>query len=263
MMRTLLLLASAATLAFLTQEAEAQTRTERRVVVIQPDQIPDEAEVYHGSDDRALTERHYRGRWVEGEWSPDRRRFEGVYEVDERAGPPPRGPLRQPHVRPAADLDDRGWDDEEMMRRCNRRGSGVAGGVIGGIAGGVLGNRIAGRGDRRIGTAIGAAAGAVAGAAIERSADRRGCDDWYRDYQRRMSYGYGGGSYDGYENYGYGYGYGGAQTIVIPGAPIIVEETETTYETVTVAQPRPRVRHRAAPRRVVHRPRPRPRCVCR
>jgi hypothetical protein len=113
---------------------------------------------------------------------------------------------------------------------------------------------------------VGAVAGAAAGAAIERSADARACAEWQRDYEFRTSrYGHGGGHYQGggYSSYEGGYAYGGMQTIVIPGQPVIIEETETFYEEVVVAQPRPRVRHRVAPRRTVHRPRPRPRCVCR
>jgi uncharacterized protein YcfJ len=272
-MRTLLLLATAATVAWMAQDAQAQTRTERRVVVVQPQHgAPDDAEVYRSGDDRALNERDYRGRWVEGVWTPDRRRFEGVYEVDDRAGPPPRGPMRMDHhrgERRGADFDgprdsydrDGGWDDEEMMRRCNRRGGGATGAVAGGVLGGVAGNRLGRRGNRGVGTAVGTVAGAVAGAVIERAVNNRGCDDWYRDYQARSSR----GSYERYDEgaYDQGYSYGGMQTIVIPGQPVIIEETETTYETVVVEQARPRVRHRAAPRRVVHRPRPRPRCTCR
>jgi hypothetical protein len=279
MMRTLLLLATAATAAWMASDAEAQTRTERRVVVVQPQGGDQDAEVYQSGDDRMVTERDYRGRWVEGEWTPDRRRFEGTYEIDERAGPPPRGPHRVDHhggdrhgasydgppagYRAVPDHGGRGWDDEDMMRRCNSRGSGATGGVLGGVAGGVIGNRLGRRGNRGVGTAIGAVAGAAAGAAIERTADRRGCDEWYRDYQRRSSRGGSYETYEGYEAGGYDYGYGGGvQTIVIPGQPVIIEETETTYEDVVVQRARPHV-HRRPARRPVHRPRPRPRCVCR
>ena len=271
MMRTMLLVATAATCAWWASSAEAQqTRTERRVIVVQPDQASADHDVYVSGDDRALNERDYRGRWVEGEWTPDRRRFEGVYEVDERAGPPPRGPYREGHRRDRGDewrgagFDAGRWDDEEMMRRC-RGGGGVTGAAIGGVAGGAIGNRVAGRGNRTVGTVVGAVAGAVAGAAIERSADARACEQWSRDYEARTRYGHGGGYYQGgdYAAYDGGYAYGGMQTIVIPGQPVIIEETETTYENVVVHEARPRVRHRVAPRRTVHRPRPRPRCVCR
>ncbi len=280
-MRTVLLLATAAACAWWANPADAQqTRTERRVIVVQPQHGgAEEGDVYVSGEDRALNERDYRGRgrWVEGEWTPDRRRFEGVYEVDERArqsrggyrngasydGPPQRGY--------EDGYEDNGrWSDEDMMRQC-RSGGGAAGAGIGGVVGGAIGNRVAGRGNRRVGTVVGAVAGAAAGAVLERSIDRRACDAWQRDYDARARSNQGGGNYqnDGYyqgENYGSydgGYAYGGMQTIVIPGQPVIIEETETTYETVVVEQARPQVRRRLAPRRVVHRPRPRPRCVCR
>ena len=68
----------------------------------------------------------------------------------------------------------------------------------------------------------------------------------------------------GGEAYGQGYGYmpGATTTIVIPGQPVIIEETETTYETVSVPMV---TRARVAPRRVVHRAAPRHvvRCTCR
>jgi hypothetical protein len=273
MMRTLLLLATAATAAWMASDAQAQSqpRTERRVIVVQPQGGPADAEVYQSGDDRMVTERDYRGRWVEGDWSNDGRRFEGVYEVDQRAGPPPRGPHRTdrhgadfdgppPGYRAVPDAGPRGrWNDEEMMRRCGRGSSGATGAALGGVAGGVIGNRLGRRGNRGVGTAIGAAAGAATGAVIERTAARSGCAEWERDYQARYSRG-GYETYEGYED-GYGYG-GGVQTIVIPGQPVIIEETETFYEEVAVARPRQRVRHRPA-RRTVHRPRPRPRCTCR
>lgn len=293
-MRTILLLATAATAAWWADGASAQhrnaeVRTERRVIVVNPQHANNDGAVYVNGDDRMLTEGDYRGRWVEGEWTPDRRRFEGVYEVDANA--PRNGPQRARHSGGhnggGADYD-RDYDrddharydgpppmrdggryaDDDMMRRC-RRDNGVGGAAIGGIAGGVIGNRVAGRGDRRIGTVVGAVAGAAVGAAVDRGEDRRACDAWYRDYESRSRYaqqdvnyrgGYQGGEYAGYDS-GYSYG-GGMQTIVIPGQPVIIEETETYYEDVVVATARPRVRHRAAPRRVV-RARPRPRCVCR
>lgn len=274
-MRTMLLLATAATCAWLATSAQAQqTRTERRVVIVQPQHDADEdGAVYVSRDDRALNEHDYRGRgrWVEGEWTPDRRRFEGVYEVDEegrRLGRERHSADRHgaSYEGPAPAYDDGRWDDEDMMRRC-RRDDGLGGAAIGGVVGGVIGNRVAGRGNRTVGTVIGAVSGAAAGALIDRSEDARRCDAWHRDYTARSSRGgtYYGGDYagGGYASYEGGYAYGGMQTIVIPGQPVIIEETETIYEEVIVPQPRPRVRHRVAPRRAVHRPRPRPRCVCR
>jgi hypothetical protein len=274
-MRTVLLLATAAACAWWANPAEAQqTRTERRVVVVQPQHGgAEDSEVYESRDDRAMNERDYRGRgrWVEGEWTPDRRRFEGVYEVDERGrghdddrrGASYDGPRGDYDGPPQRGYNEGRWSDEDMMRQC-RGGGGAAGAGIGGVVGGVVGNRVAGRGNRTAGTLAGAAAGAVAGAVIERSIDSRACREWQRDYDSRSRYSQG-GRYedDSYGRYDDGYGYGGMQTIVIPGQPVIIEETETTYETVVVQQARPRVRHRVAPRRAVHRPRPRPRCVCR
>jgi hypothetical protein len=273
-MRTLLLLATAAAMAWTAQSAEAQTRTERRVVVVQPHNAEEDGDVYMNGDDRVLTERDYRGgRWVEGEWTPDRRRFEGVYEADPEArrGPPPHRGRHSEHRGdrhgasydgPPPGYEGGRWSDEEMMRRC-RPDNGLGGAAIGGVAGAAVGNRVAGRGNRRIGTAVGAVAGAAVGAALDRAEDRRGCDAWYRDYQSRGRYqtdGYYEGGYEGGYDYGYG---GGTQTIIIPGQPVIIEETETIYETVTVAPARQRVRHRPAARRTTHRPRPRPRCTCR
>ncbi len=60
--------------------------------------------------------------------------------------------------------------------------------------------------------------------------------------------------------YGYDYIQGAPTTIVIPGQPVIIEETETTYETVTIAAPRIRSAPRAAHRPAVRR---RPSCNCR
>ncbi|MEQ1687053.1 MAG: hypothetical protein ABL874_00590, partial [Sphingopyxis sp.] len=121
------------------------------------------------------------------------------------------------------------------------------------------------------GTLIGAGVGAIAGMVIDRAEDRRACDDyWRRTDGRRYERGYGSGDRvynaeygSGDRDYRYAGGYdyipGPATTIVIPGQPIIIEETETIYETVTIAAPRARV----APRRRVHRARPRARCTCR
>lgn len=260
-MRTLLLLATAAAFAWMADDAQAQqTRTERRVVVIQPD-APADAEVYRDGADRVITERDYRGRWTgewQGEWDRDGRRYEGryegEYERDGRMAPPPHGrPHMERHER-------RVYDWNEMERMC-RRDDGIGGAAIGGVAGGLIGNRVAGRGNRTVGTAVGAVAGAAAGAAIDRAEDRRACEAYWqhRDGARRGGYTTYGGDY-GYDYGDYGYG---TVTTVIPGAPVIVEETETTYETVTV--PIARQRARVAPRRHVvrARPRPRPRCTCR
>ena len=297
-MRTLLLVGVAAVAAFASQAAEANhrtssgetVRTERRVIVVDSASAGD-ATVYRSSADRELAERDYRGRW-EGEWqgtwqAEDGRTYEGRYRgtYDGERGasydaPPPemrdyRGEYRgerrermdhreryERHER----IDRRNWSDADWERHC-RRDSGVGGAAIGGVVGGVAGNRIAGRGNRTAGTLIGAGVGAIAGAAIDRAEDRRACESSWsrssqRDYRGRGDSYYGGGyAYEGGYYSGGGYEYAGMQTIVIPGAPIIIEETETTYETVHVAPARARV----APRRPVHRrpaPRPRPRCVC-
>lgn len=298
-MRTLLLVGVAAVAAFASQAAEANHRTsggetvrsERRVIVVDSASAGD-ATVYRSSADRELAERDYRGRW-EGEWqgtwhAEDGRSYEGRYRGNydgERGAsydaPPPemrdyRGEYRgerrermdhreryERHER----IDRRNWSDADWERYC-RRDSGAGGAVIGGVVGGVAGNRIAGRGNRTAGTLIGAGVGAIAGAAIDRAEDRRACESWWsrssqRDYRGRGDSYYGGGyAYEGGYYSGGGYEYAGMQTIVIPGAPIIIEETETTYETVHVAPARARV----APRRAVRpraAPRPRPRCVCR
>ncbi len=182
--------------------------------------------------------------------------------------------------------DSRRYDDRELSRLC-RRDDGVGGAAIGGVVGGVAGNRIAGRGNRSAGTLLGAAGGAIVGAVIDRAEDGQCRDYWNRtgrgdgyssdgyrydgeqryddryayrgDYGARGdSYGYEGGYYESSSSGSY-YG-GGVTTIVIPGAPTIIEETETTYETVTVAAPRARVAPRRAHRRAPVR---RPRCVCR
>lgn len=290
-MRTLLLVGVAAVAAFASQAAEANhrtsggetVRTERRVIVVDSASAGD-ASVYRSSADRELAERDYRGRW-EGEWqgsweAEDGRRYEGRYRgtYDGERGasydaPPPemrdyRGDRHERverHVRHER-VDRRDWSDADWDRFC-RRDDGVGGAAIGSVIGGAAGNRMAGRGNRTAGTLIGAGVGAIAGAAIDRAEDRRACEAWWsrssqRDYRGGSGH-YGGGyAYEGGYYSGGGYDYAGMQTIVIPGAPIIIEETETTYETVHVAPARARV----APRRPVrHRPapRPRPRCVCR
>jgi hypothetical protein len=282
-MRTLLLVGVAAVAAFASQAAEANhrttggetVRTERRVIVVDGASAGD-ASVYRSSADRELAERDYRGRW-EGEWqgtwqAEDGRRYEGryrgTYDGEHGAGydaPPEMHDYRgerhervERHVRHER-IDRRDWSDADWDRFC-RRDDGVGGAVIGGVVGGVAGNRIAGRGNRTAGTLIGAGVGAIAGAAIDRAEDRRACEAWWSRTSSRGHHG-GGYAYEG-SYYSGGYDYAGMQTIVIPGAPIIIEETETTYETVHVAPARARV----APRRPVHRraaPRPRPRCVCR
>lgn len=293
-MRTLLLVGIAGIAALTADAAQANhgaetTRVERRVILVDGTSRGDEA-VYRSGDDRVLAESDYRGRW-DGEWSggwdDNRETYEGTY----------RGRYdRDGH----ADRDDRAhsarrtrhqerrevrYSDDDLARIC-RRDDGVGGAAIGAVVGGVAGNRIAGRGDRIAGTLLGAAGGAIVGAVIDRAEDAR-CNGYWRradsdgGYRHREyrhdtrrddrgydyrgdygsdGYGYQGGYYEsGYSEGGY-YG-GGVTTIVIPGAPTIIEETETTYETVTLAAPRAR----AAPRRHVRRApaRPRPRCVCR
>ncbi len=266
-MRTVFLLTAAALVGITAQPADAQQRrTERRVVVIQPDQAPQDGEVYSSREDRDITEADYRGRW-NGQWTgqwvaPDGRRYEGTYEgayEGQRDGPPVRarhdghGDGRHGGPGPMRGVD---YDDAAMADRCRSQG-GAIGAVAGGLAGGLLGRTVAGRGNRTVGAAVGAVAGAAAGAAIERSSERRRCEDWYNDYQRRNSGGYAHGGYaEG------GYEYGGGQTIIIPGAPVIVEETVTEYEDVVVAQP---ARRRVSTRRPVRRAavrRPRARCHC-
>ena len=250
-MRTLMLLAVATAAAWWAEDAradqvrDAEMRSERRVVAIHPDRRLNDmdADVYA---DREQGDDRPRRRWYREE---------------------------------APVVDARGWDDDDMARRCGRRDNGVGGAVIGGVVGGVVGNRVAGRGNRTAGTILGAGAGAIAGAVIDRAEDRdqrADCDAWwaergrayYGDYAAHNSYDLvPGGAYAGDAayaggTYAYQGGYGGMQTIIIPGAPIIIEETETFYETVTI--PGPRVRARVA-----HRPRARraarpaaPRCTC-
>lgn len=299
MMRTFLLVgiaalaAISADAAYATHSAQTSTRVERRVIDIDGNQIEDD-EVYRSADDREPTEGDYRGRW-NGQWNgtwetPEgqvyRGQYDGSYDAEEQgARMVTRGSGDRRYIRDERVYQDARWSDEDLSRMC-RRDDGVGGAIIGGVVGGVAGNRIAGRGNRTIGTVIGAGVGAVAGAAIDRAEDGRACDDYWRRSDGRRYEGYGSGDrrYDtsygsgdrryeqhyrgdryrggGYETGYYGYDYipGPMTTIVIPGQPVIIEETETIYETVTVA-----ARARAAPRRRVHRaaPRPRARCTCR
>lgn len=283
-MRTVLLLAAAATAAWWADDARAQhnpaprVHTERRVVVIHPDGADRGDQVYVHGADRDITESEYRsgrGGWTrtaDGAWeTADGRRFREI------EGRPNRDDRRvEHHDDNRRGADHRGanyYSDADMERMC-RRDNGVGGAAIGGVVGGIAGNRIAGRGNRTVGTIAGAAVGAVAGAAIDRSEDARACDAYWSSRDGgRYTHGQGGryrADYRGdarYEAAGYeqtyDYGYGGATTIVIPGQPVIVEETITEYETVAVAAPV--VRARVAPRRVVRRPaarRVRARCTC-
>lgn len=306
-MRTMLLVGIAAVAAISADQAQAnhgaETRVERRVIVVDGTSAGDEA-VYRSGDDRVLAESDYRGRW-QGEWNgtwedSEGRQYHGTYEGAYDAGhgasydapPPPRarhddrGEGRH-HRREVRREVRRDYSDADLARIC-RRDDGVGGAAIGAVVGGVAGNRIAGRGNRTAGTLLGAAGGAIVGAVIDRAEDGQCRDYWqrsdsrgyrhdgYSDGRYRDDYAYRGDRYEGgyrYESgssYGYESGYyqdggyyggGGVTTIVIPGAPTIIEETETTYETVTVATPRART----APRRAVRRApaRPRPRCVCR
>jgi uncharacterized protein YcfJ len=276
--------------------------SERRVIVVSGASSGDEA-VYRSGDDRVLAESDYRGRW-QGEWSgswedAEGRRYNGTYEGAYDAGrgarydaPPPEADRRDDRRYRREERREirRDYSDADLARLC-RRDDGVGGAAIGAVVGGVAGNRIAGRGNRTEGTLLGAAGGAIAGAIIDRAEDGRCQDYWqrtdsrdgrhgdyrhdrYRHEDRRYDgYGYRGGyAYEAGSSYGYESGYyqdggyygGGVTTIVIPGAPIIIEETETTYETSTVVSTAQRAR--TAPRRVHRRapaPRPRPRCVCR
>jgi hypothetical protein len=263
-MRTLVLVGIAAVAALAADKAMANppadnaattTRSERRVIVV--DRVSDGEALVYG--DRTMRDSAYRGRW-NGEWqgaweqgaTPPRYRgtYQGTYE-----GAPQGGYRGERAV----------YSAEDMERMC-RRDDGVGGAAIGAVAGGVVGNRVAGRGNRTAGTVVGAAAGAVAGAVIDRAEDTnrmRACEAWWAHSQRGAAY--------APPAYGYGYdapGYDGYATqsgYWVAGTPVVVEETETTYETVAVAAP---VRARVAPRpraRVVHRvaPRPRPVCGCR
>jgi hypothetical protein len=258
-MRTLLLVGIAGIAALTADSAQANhgsetTRVERRVIVVDGASA-DDAAVYRNGDDRALAESDYRGRWQgewNGSWDEDRERYRGTYEGEYRGR--------------ADDHDGRHrirHDDRDLERLC-RRDNGVGGAAIGAAVGGLAGNRIAGRGSRTEGTLIGAGVGAIAGLAIDRSEDRRACEDYWRRHDRgNAAYGNGDRDYSGYAYEGGSYYGGGVTTIVIPGQPVIIEETTTTYEDVAVAVPRART----APRRVVHRrraaPRPAARCICR
>lgn len=289
MMRTFLLVgiaalaAISADAAYATHGAHTSTRVERRVIVVDGNQTED-AEVYRSADDRAPTEGDYRGRW-NGQWNgtwetPEgqvyRGQYDGSYDAEEQGARHATRPLRRDSEGRIQHREPYRTSDDDLSRLC-RRDDGVGGGIIGGVVGGVAGNRIAGRGNRTAGTLIGAGVGAIAGAVIDRAEDRRACDEYWRrtDSRRYETYGsgdrnyhgsgdrYEGGYYEsGYSRGAYGYDYipGPMTTIVIPGQPVIIEETETTYETVTVA-----ARARVAPRRRVHRaaPRPRARCTCR
>ena len=235
-MRTLLLVGVAALVAVCADPAFAHgsQTVERRVTVIHPNS-PEDVAVYSSNADRAPTEGDYRGRW-QGQWNgtwedADGRRYRGTYEGQydahgDRHAPPP--PAYDPYDDPA----------------CRDGGNTAAGAAVGGIVGGVAGNRIAGRGHRTVGTVVGAAAGAAVGGAIANASTRNRCERHEGRYRSHGEYGHGG--YD--RAYAYdGYGYEGGQVIVIPGQPVIVEETETTYE--TVVQSRPTVRRaRVAPR---------------
>ena len=310
MMRTLLLVGIAAIAAVSAKPALANhtdnraSHVERRVIIVNGDQVEDSA-VYRSSADRAPTERDYRGRW-QGEWNgtwetPEGQVYHGTYDGSYDAeADGQRHVTRERHSqdnRRWRDGDER-WDDrqrgphtdvrysdDDLARMC-RRDDGVGGGLIGGVVGGVVGNRVAGRGNRTAGTLIGAGAGAIIGSVVDRAEDRNACNVYWsrsdsRDYRGGRER-YDGGRYESgydsrygderyygrderYASYGYGGGYdyipGAPTTIVIPGQPVIIEETETYYETVTVAAPRAR----AAPRRRAHRAsvRPRPTCVCR
>lgn len=216
----------------------------------------------------------------------------GGYQAD-LPPPPPAPRVRSRYSENAGyrgDADYRGNDC-----RPGNGTAGAAGAAVGAVVGGVAGNRIAGRHERLAGTMIGAGVGVLAGIAVDRAASRNNCgsngrgngyaegygddrgyagyDDRgyeeHREYEGRAHGGHGsahgqnGGGY-AYNGAGYDYGYGAptVTTIVVPGQPIIIEETETTYETVTLAAPRARVAPRRPARRAVV-SRPRPRCTCR
>lgn len=264
--------------------AQTTTRSERRVIVVHSNEAED-AQVYQNAADRYPAESDYRGRW-NGEWqgqweAPDgqvyRGTYRGQYDGDAREGDR-HGEMRRHHAEDRGEYrGDRGeyrgardqWSDADWNRFCTRD-DGVGGALLGSVIGGVAGNRIAGRGDRTVGTIIGGVVGAAAGAAIDRSEDHRQCQGWWNNGGERYYQSYRGGEYGryeggydaGYASGYYGYAPGATTTIVIPGQPIIIEETETTYETVAVA-----TRARVAPRRPARRAaRPavrRPRCTCR
>lgn len=300
---TFLLVGVAAAAALLTDDAHAQQRQVQQRTIIVDRASAGDVEVYRNDADRAPAEGDYRGRW-QGEWQgqwqdAEGRTYNGTYEGAYDA--PGQADARRHRSRHDDRRDSRrvrsdsrvGWSEADWARHC-RRDNGVGGAAIGAVVGGVAGNRIAGRGSRTEGTLIGAGVGALAGLAIDRAEDGRGCEGYWQAHGRGVDsrrvvrrysrggapyvngagydYGYSsGGSYDysGYEGSSYAYGSevvgyapGASQTIVIPGQPVIIEETETFYETVTT----PAVtRARVAPRRTVHRARPRvrARCTCR
>jgi hypothetical protein len=280
------------------QSYGATQHRDARVIVVSPG-AGEDAEVYRSADDRVLSEGDYRGRWDgqwNGQWDNSGSVYRGTYqgEYDGRPGvtydadrvEQPRSHGRRARHSETREYrrdrsneryDDRydarpvRYSDADLERAC-RPGDRVAGAAVGGAVGALAGNRIAGRGNRLAGSLIGGGVGALAGMAIDGAIDRRACDEYlartgggYRDGGYRDDGYRGGGSYgyqDGYVADGsYGYIPGATTTVIYPGQPTIIEETETIYETVTVAPPR--ARH--APRRRVHRvaPRPRPRCTCR
>lgn len=276
------------------------TRTERQVIVVDG-QAEQDADVYRSAADRYTTEAEYRSHYDandprsyeerRAEWEArDSNYHDQDAEWHARDGEWHEGDARSSR---SGDYDRERhrntrvtrYSDADLARMC-RRDDGVGGGLIGGVVGGVVGNRVAGRGNRTVGTILGAGVGAVAGAVIDRAEDRNACRDYWQRVEggryHDRSGGYdvryqGDGRYAGGERYqsggyyeeeryasaGYGYDYvqGSPTTIVIPGQPVIIEETITEYETVTVATPRARVvPRRPAVRRPVVR---RPRCTCR
>lgn len=251
-------------------------------------------------DYRGRWQGEWQGQWQDAEGRTYNGTYEGAYDARDQDARHDGDARRHHRSRHDDRRDSRrvrsdsraGWSEADWARHC-RRDNGVGGAAIGAVVGGVAGNRIAGRGSRTEGTLIGAGVGALAGLAIDRAEDGRGCEGYWQAHGRQdnrrvvrrysrggapyvngggYDYGYSsGGSYDssGYEGSSYSYGSevvgyapGATQTIVIPGQPVIIEETETFYETVTT----PAVtRVRVAPRRAVHRPRARvrARCTCR
>ncbi len=195
--------------------------------------------------------------------------------------------------------DYRDEDAGPACRQDNGTGGAALGAVVGGLAGNRIagrGNRTAGT---LIGAGTGAIVGMAVDRAEDNAVcgngmrperrivrhydERNDRDD--RGYRhghdgRGSSYHYEGGYPAGYytnggyvdgptyvgggEGYAQSYGYtpGTTTTIIIPGQPVIIEETETTYETVSVPMV---TRARVAPRRVVHHAAPRRvvRCTCR
>lgn len=259
------------------------THTERRVVVVDG-HVDEDASVYRSAADRYPTEADYRGRYRRddtrsyeerrAEWeSRDARYHDQDQEWHARDGEWHEG---DPRLENRGEYDSRHqrtervtrYSDDDLARMC-RRDDGVGGALLGGVVGGVVGNRVAGRGNRTAGTILGAGVGAVAGAVIDRAEDRNACRDYGQRVDARNYYERDRDYVDGYyrdsryasAGYGYDYVQGAPTTIIIPGQPVIIEETITEYETVTVATPRARVTpRRPAVRRPVAR---RPRCTCR